>query len=114
VGAFLLLGRENGAVLRQLGQYYGRLARLKQELLGEFSRAADLPPPGSGALSLRSAIIQMAEPATARTAAIPVAVTSAPVPFVVAGSVTDGAGTALGPGTWSVAVPARPGEVGRR
>ena len=107
VGGFLLLGQQNGAVLRQLGRYYGRLVRLKQELLADFAKAADLPMPATGrSPSLRSAIVQMAEPAPVRTVGVPVAVTSPPVPAWATGIVTGGHGAGMGAGTWSLAVPA--------
>ena len=107
VGAFLLLGKESGAVLRQFGRYYGRLARLKQELLADFAKAADLPPPVAGrAPTLRQALVQMAEPTAPRAAAVPVAVTTPPIPAYATGSVIGDHGAGLGPGTWSMAVPA--------
>ncbi len=45
VAGFLFLGKESGAALRQFGRYYGRFVRLKQEILGELTRAAQLPAP---------------------------------------------------------------------
>lgn len=107
VGAFLLLGRENGALLRQFGRYYGRLTRLKGELMTDFAKAADLPVANPRApLSVRSALVQLADPTPARTVSIPAAVTSMPIPAFAAALQTDGQGGALGPGMWSVAVPA--------
>lgn len=107
VGAFLLLGRENGAVLRQFGRYYGRLMRLKGELMADFAKAADLPVANPrGPLTLRSAIVQLADSTPSRTVSIPAAVTSMPVPAYAAAIRTDSPGGALGPGMWSVAVPA--------
>ena len=43
VAALLLLGPNNGPLLRTVGRWYGRAMRLKQELLGELTRAAELP-----------------------------------------------------------------------
>lgn len=107
VAAFLLLGRENGALLRQFGRYYGRLMRLKSELMADFAKAADLPVADPRApLSVRSALVQLADPTPSRSVSIPAAVTSMPVPAFAAALRTDGQGGALGPGMWSVAVPA--------
>ncbi len=79
VGGFLLFGKGNGEAVRTLGRWYGRAARLKQELLGEFAKAADLPLPAGGSpSSLRAALLGLgAEAPTAR--GIPVAVTTPPV-----------------------------------
>ncbi len=105
-GAFLLLGKENGAFLRQLGRYYGRLVRLKQELLADFSRAADLPPPTLGRpMTLRTAFMQFADPAPGRASGIPAAVTTPPVPVIAAASATSAPGSGFGPGVWSPALP---------
>lgn len=107
VGAFLLLGKENGAVLRQFGRYYGRLVRVKQELLADFAKAADLPPPAAGrAPTLRAALVQMVESPGKRTVGVPIAVTRPPIPSFASGSVIADHGAGLGPGTWSMAVPA--------
>ncbi len=76
VAAFLLFGRENAQVVRTLGRWYGRAIRLKQDLLSEVSKAADLPI-GNGAPSLRSALLGL-DPAVARASAIPAAVTVPP------------------------------------
>jgi len=60
VGAFLLFGHDGGTTVRQLGRWYGRALRLKQELVSEFARAADLPmPAGGSAGSLRAALLGM-------------------------------------------------------
>jgi len=111
VGAFLLLGKENGAFLRQIGRYYGRLARLKTELLSDFAKAADLPAPTSGRpLSLRTAFVAMSDPAPGRTGGIPVAVSVPPQRFLPTGSFTPSTVGAVGVETWSVAIPAVLGE----
>ncbi|HTT35186.1 MAG TPA: hypothetical protein VMH78_04895 [Thermoplasmata archaeon] len=105
VGAFLLLGKENAAVLRQFGRYYGRIARLKAELVADLHRAADLPPPVPGQpATLRSTLMQFAEPAPVRVAHVPIAVTVAPrAPLVSVGILTGANGSGVGPETWSVA-----------
>lgn len=107
VAAFLLVGRENGAVLRQFGRYYGRFVRLKQELMADFAKAADLPVADPRApLTVRSALVQLADPTPSRTVSIPAAVTTTPLAAYAGALRTDGQGGALGPGMWSVAVPA--------
>lgn len=101
VAAFLLFGRESGALLRQFGRYYGRFVRLKQELLGELTRAADLPAPSAGGtLSFRGALLGY--PEGSQTPGIPVAVTHPPV---AAFASVAAAPSAIGPERWSVAVP---------
>jgi hypothetical protein len=78
VGVFLLFGRENGQALRTLGRWYGRAGRLKQELLTEFTRAAELPPPAPGQpLSFRGALLGLESTAT-HVSRIPAAVRVAP------------------------------------
>ncbi|HTS33289.1 MAG TPA: hypothetical protein VMI55_05050 [Thermoplasmata archaeon] len=79
---FLLFGQQNGETLRTLGRWYGRAGRLKQELLGEFTRAADLPPPG-GNLTIRGALLGLDPPAPP-TRGVPAAVARpAPSPPLV-------------------------------
>ncbi|HEV2230564.1 MAG TPA: hypothetical protein VGV64_04820 [Thermoplasmata archaeon] len=108
VGGFLLFGRENQAILRTLGRYYGRAMRLKQELLDEVGRAADLPK-GSGGRppSIREAILGIESP-IASTPAIPAAVARAPTPAF------DGWASTTAPRVWSIATPAVDLEPGRR
>lgn len=79
VGSFLLFGKGNSQALRTLGRWYGRAAKLKQELLGEFAKAADLPlPVGASPGSLRAALLGVgAEAPTSR--GIPAAVRTPPV-----------------------------------
>jgi hypothetical protein len=100
--AFLLFGKENQALLRTVGRYYGRAMRLKQELLSEFAHAADLPTPSPGApLSLRRALLDADLPPV--TPSIPAAVTHAPILTAPpSGSAWTGA---LGPQIWSMALP---------
>jgi len=101
VAGFLFLGQGSGAALRQFGRYYGRFVRLKQELLGDLTRAADLPAPMlGGSLTFRGALLGY--PDGSATPGIPVAVTSAPA-FVPAAA-SARAGT-IGPERWSVALP---------
>lgn len=79
VALFLLFGKDSGATLRTLGRWYGRAGRLKQELLAEFTKAADLPSPAPGApLTVRGALLGL-DPVPAQTSGIPAAVRMPPV-----------------------------------
>ncbi len=79
VGAFLLLGERGGATVRQLGRWYGRAMRLKQELVGEVALAADLSlPAGASGGSIRAALLGLESP-RGRAAGIPTAVRTPPV-----------------------------------
>jgi hypothetical protein len=101
VAGFLFLGQGSGAALRQFGRYYGRFVRLKQELLGELTRAADLPAPiAGGSLTFRGALLGYPEGSS--TPGIPVAVTTVPAFVPAAAAATAGA---IGPERWSVALP---------
>ena len=63
VGAVLLLGKDGGTVLKQVGRLYGRMNRLKTEILSDFARAADIPAPVPGqVVSIRQALLSY-EPA---------------------------------------------------
>ncbi|MFZ1022565.1 MAG: hypothetical protein WAN87_00310 [Thermoplasmata archaeon] len=109
VGALLLFGQQNGTLVRQLGRYYGRAMRLKQELLAEVTKAADLPlPPPGQSLSIRSAFLGLDPPATHRSG-IPVAVSTAPSGPVRPLAVPEPWVGSSSFGTWSVALPAVPG-----
>ena len=111
VAAFLLLGRGNTEALRTLGRLYGRAGRLKQELLAEFTKAADLPTPGPGqALSIRGALLGL-DPTPTQASGIPAVVTTPPVgpspPFQPSNPWT---GSYPVP-TWSMTVPAVPEQL---
>ncbi len=108
--AFLLFGQKNGEMLRTLGRWYGRAGRLKQDLLSEFTRAADLPAaaPGSG-LTIRGALLGLDPPASA-TRGVPAAVPRPPpppIPAVPAPTWDPWAGGIPTP-TWSTTVPVVP------
>lgn len=78
VAAVLLFGKGNGEVLRTLGRWYGRAGRLKQELLSEFTKAAELPTPPPGApLSIRGALLGI-EPTVTHVRGIPAVVRTPP------------------------------------
>jgi hypothetical protein len=108
VAAFFLFGQGNGAMLRTIGRYYGRAMRLKQDLLTEFTQAAELPTaPGGKPLSIRQALLGFDE--TGRPiSGIPAAVAVAPTASVALAPTSSAA--FVGPGTWSLAVPVLPGE----
>jgi hypothetical protein len=112
VAAFLLFGKENTEVLRTLGRWYGRAGRLKQELLAEFTKAADLPMPAPGAnLTIRGALLGL-EPAVTQRSGIPAAVTlppQAPAPTLPPAVPAPWTGSYPVP-TWSMTVPVVPGE----
>ncbi len=79
--AFLLFGKENAQLLRTLGRWYGRAGRLKQELLSEFTKAAEIPTPALGQpLSIRGALLGLDSPPTPPTAhrGVPAAVRRVP------------------------------------
>jgi hypothetical protein len=96
VAAFLLFGQSSGTFVREVGRWYGRVLRLKSELLGELRKAADLPIPIAGATpSIRATFLEW-DP---RSDAV--------------SSVTTGLAPAYAaptPGSWSVAPPSRPPE----
>jgi hypothetical protein len=77
--AFLFLGKDNGQLLRTLGRWYARAGKLKQELLAEFTKAADIPLPVNGPLSIRGALLGL-DPTPTHATGIPAAVTTAPGP----------------------------------
>ncbi len=117
VAAFLLFGKGNTEVLRTMGRWYGRAGRIKQELLSEFTRAADLPAPGSpGQVSFRGALLGL-DPPVSQSRGIPAVVTSPPVLAVAPpppGGYVPWTGGYPTP-TWSMTVPATgdPSEVAR-
>ncbi len=100
VGAFLFFGPENRQMLRTLGRYYGRAMKLRQDLLGAVTQAAEIPVPNGGRpLSLSDALLG----GPTSTASVPIAVTHAPrAAAPVAASAWTGA---VGPTSWSLALP---------
>lgn len=109
-GAFLLLGKENAAVLRTLGRYYGRFVRLKNELLGEVAKAADLPlvaAPGGPRLTLRQSILGWEGELGRTPTAVPAAVAAPALPpTAIARPFGDATTTipGLGPTSWSLSL----------
>jgi hypothetical protein len=76
--AFLLLGKDSAQLLRTAGRWYARAGRLKQEILSEFTKAADLPAPVGGALTIRGSLLGL-DPTPTQASGIPAAVTTPPV-----------------------------------
>ncbi len=115
---FLLLGKDSGQLLRTLGRWYGRAGRLKQELLGEFAKAADLPlPPPGTPLTVRGALLGL-EPIPTQSRGIPAAVRvppavppAPPIPPPVPSPVSPWTGGVPVP-TWTMTMPVVPNEVG--
>ena len=112
---FLLLGKDSGQLLRTLGRWYGRAGRLKQELLGEFAKAAELPPPPPGTpLTVRGALLGL-DPTPTQTRGIPAAVRIPPAgpPAPPAPPVPLSPWTGGGPvSAWSMTMPLVPSELG--
>ncbi len=78
VGTFLLFGTKGAGTMRTIGRWYGRAIRMKQQMLGEFTKAVDMPLPTPGQpLSIRSALLGL-EPLPSHTGGTPVAVSTAP------------------------------------
>ncbi|MGI0132868.1 MAG: hypothetical protein ACREDK_07265 [Thermoplasmata archaeon] len=101
-GGLLLLGKENGALLRTLGRYYGRAMRLKTELLGEFTQAAQIPTDARGRpLSIRQVVLGYDD--EGRPSGIPVAVRTPPAVAARPLLEPTAYAPALGGGAWSVA-----------
>ena len=112
VAVFLLFGRDSGATLRTLGRWYGRAGRLKQELLAEFSKAADLPlPPPGQSLSVRGALLGL-EPTPTQASGIPAAVRVPPAVPVPGRPEPAGPWTGAYPvPTWTMTMPALPSDL---
>lgn len=107
---FLFFGKDNGQLLRTLGRWYGRAGRLKQELLSEFSKAAEIPMPPGGQRSIRGALLGL-EPTPTQVSGIPAAVTAPPAVTTRAVEPAWGPWTGGYPTpTWSMTVPAVPSE----
>jgi len=88
-----------------MGRWYGRLAKLKQELLGEFTRAADLPTPTPGRpFSIRQAILENEAPG-GRVSGVPVYVSAPPAIALTAALATPSGIGSMGAETWSIARP---------
>ncbi len=108
--AFLLFGKDNSHLLRTVGRWYARAGKLKQDLLSEFTKAAEIPIPVGGALSIRGALLGL-DPTPTHVSGIPAAVTAAPVaaPRPIEPTWIPWTGGYPMP-TWSMTVPALPNE----
>jgi hypothetical protein len=105
IAGFLVLGKEGGTVLRQVGRMYGRFTRMKSELLEEFTKAAEIPAPVPGRpVSIRQSLLNW-EPGAGTVSGIPAAVTSPPLAVARTVPLPAGSIDGLGPSTWSYAVP---------
>jgi hypothetical protein len=105
VAVFLLFGKENGQMLRTFGRWYGRAMNLKQELLGELTKAADLPIAAGQPLSIRGTLLGIDPPAT-HLSGIPTAVRMAPtVPYTPTYEPTLPWTGGYPVATWSTTVP---------
>jgi hypothetical protein len=108
----LFLGPNNRELFRKIGRYYGRLLKAKQDLLAEFSRAADLPAPsGLGSMSFRASLLGWEED-SARQLAVPLAPPSPTfLPPASVGTIT--CVNSLGPVQWSSVAAYAPDSEGR-
>jgi len=123
VGAFLFLGPQGQQFARQLGRWYGRLMRLKEEILSEVASSAGVSAsPSAPTASIRMTLFGTdAELAAAATPTLSSPVLNATMPGTIThvlpvgmwavGTETLGAG--MGVGTWWVASTSMPGEVVR-
>lgn len=115
VGVFFLFGKDSGQMLRTLGRWYGRAGRIKDELLGEFAKAADLPRPPPGApVSVRGMLLGLDSPPV-REGGIRVGARTPPgtppSPPPVPSPTLPWTGGAPVP-TWTMTVPVTTSEVG--
>ena len=102
VAAILLFGRGNTELLRTLGRWYGRAIHLKQELLAEVTRAAEIPPPlPNHPISVRSTLLGW-EPESTERSHVPLTVaTVTAVSHEVPAALTWV--NSVGPQQWSIA-----------
>ena len=123
VAAFLFFGPQGQQFARQLGRWYGRLLRLKNEILSEVASDAGVAmDPAAPALSIRASLLGT-EPVLG-SAMAPAASSPLPMP-TVPGIITqvqpvgmwavetETLGAGMGVGTWWVATTSAPGEVVR-
>jgi len=80
VGVLLLFGSKNGAgVMRTVGRYYARMMSMKQQMIGEVTKAAEIPAPQPGRpTSLRAAFLGVDSTSTGSVSGIPAVVTNPP------------------------------------
>jgi hypothetical protein len=114
VGGFLLIGKGDPQLLRTLGRWYAKAMSVKQQLLSEVTRAAELPTPAPGQpTSIRSALLGL-DVDQAQRSQVPIAVARPPLvlaPMALATASVAAAPIAsgmtwvnsVGPQQWSVA-----------
>jgi hypothetical protein len=120
--ALLFFGPQGQQFARQLGRMYGRLVRLKAEVMAEVATSAGLPTgPSTSAPSLRSALFGIESTGAPSPPPIP---TPSPTP-TIPGTIThvqsvgmwavetQMLGAGMGAGTWWMASTSTPGEVVR-
>jgi hypothetical protein len=114
IGGFLFLGKGSGPAIRQFGRYYGRLMRLKQELLADFANAAEIPPSVAGQpVSIRQSFLSW-ESSVPRGSGIPAAVSTPPLVAVAATAAPlPSSPLGFGPSTWVSSHPSNPDPFGR-
>ncbi|MEM0128694.1 MAG: hypothetical protein QXG65_00795 [Thermoplasmata archaeon] len=109
VAAFLLFGDRNVELMRTFGRWYGRLTQMKQQMLTEVTRAADLPssPLAGPPASLRAAFLGVDGAGAPRVSGIPAVVTTPPAVAFRTPSISASGwnGPGIGTPTWSVALP---------
>lgn len=114
VGVLLLFGSRNGAgVMRTLGRYYSRLMSMKQQMIGEVTKAADIAPPTPGKpTSLRAAILGTDPGSNGHVSGIPIVVTQPPAVTYRPTYLPEAPWSASGfaSPTWSVVLPSVPGD----
>jgi Sec-independent protein translocase protein TatA len=108
VGAFLLVGKADPHLLRTVGRWYGKAMHLKQELLSEVTRAADLPAlPTVQSVSIRNTLLGLNDTELAPSH-VPIAVARASPLIAMATTASSTPTPALtwvnsvGPQQWSV------------
>ncbi len=107
VAVFLLFGTNSAGTMRTIGRWYGRAIRAKEQLIGELTKAADLPAPVPGKpLSLRATLMGLGEvPAGASSPLPPPNAPPPPAPYRPALPADIPWSGGLPAPTWSVALP---------
>ncbi len=114
VGVLLLFGSKNGgSVMRTVGRYYARMMTMKQQMIGEVTKAAEIPASIPGRpTSLRAAFLGFDSTSTDHVSGIPAVVTNPPgVPYhPTYRPELPWTGSGLPTPTWSVVLPPLPAE----
>jgi hypothetical protein len=112
VGVFLFFGKDNGQIIRQIGHWYGRMVRMKNEAMAEVTDAAQLPRTVfNRPASLRETFLSSEYfGGTTSGSGIPAAVTVAPVVTEKPSNEPFPYSSYVGPGTWSMTLSATPPE----